>query len=127
MILRQWRQDGLDVTYGDATDPELIATLPLADARWAVSAVPEHPTGVTHEDGRVGMVNALRSAGFSGRIAATAHGSADAENLSARGVDLVLEPFRDAADQAAQLLFEDAATEPDTNSSPEPETAQETV
>ncbi len=111
-VLRQWRQQGFEATYGDATDPELVGTLPLAGARWAVSAVPEHQTGVTHEDGRLGMINALRSAGFEGRIAATAHGAADAERLSARGADLVLEPFRDAADQAAQLLLDDVEDVP---------------
>jgi len=108
-VLRQWRSRGLDVVYGDATDPELAAALPLAGARWAVSAVPEHETGITHEDGRIGMIEALHAAGFTGRIAVTAHGGSDAERLLSRGADLVLEPFRDAADQAALLLMSDEA------------------
>ena len=112
-VLRKWRSRGLDVVYGDATDPELVAVLPLAGARWAVSAVPEHETGITHEDGRLGMIEALRAAGFTGRIAATAHNKADFDQLTARGADLVLEPFRDAADQATQLILGDETVRTD--------------
>ena len=104
-VVKQWRKDGLDVAFGDATDPELVASLPLAGVTWAVSAVPEHETGVTHEDARLGLVDALRANGFDGRVAVTAHRASDAAPLSARGADLILQPFRDAADQAAQLIL----------------------
>ena len=104
-VVRQWRQEGLDVAFGDATDPELVASLPLDGVRWAVSAVPAHETGVTHEDARLGLIDALRAAGFAGRMAVTVHRPPDAELLSGRGADLVLQPYRDAADQAAQLIL----------------------
>ena len=103
-VVRQWREEGLEVAYGDATDPELVASLPLAGVRWAVSAVPEHETGVTHEDSRLGLIDALRANDFAGHVAVTAH-RLGAEAMKARGADLVLEPFRDAADQAVQLIL----------------------
>lgn len=104
-VVREWRKEGLDVVYGDATDPEFVASLPLAGAKWAVSAIPEQKTGVTHEDARLGLIDALQTVGFSGRVAVTAHRLSDAAPLSARGADLILQPFQDAADQAAQLIL----------------------
>lgn len=106
-VVREWQKEGLDVAYGDATDPELVASLPLAGVKWVVSGIPEHQTGVTHEDARLGLIDALRSAGFTGRVAITAHRGSDAERFAAGGADLILQPFRDAADQAAQLLLSD--------------------
>ena len=66
--------------------------------------VPLHPTGLSHEDTRRTLIQLARSAGFSGRIAAAAHSSGDREALFGAGVDLVLEPFQDAADRAVELL-----------------------
>ncbi|WP_422367126.1 cation:proton antiporter [Pelagibius sp.] len=112
-VVKDWREQGLDVAYGDATDPEFIASLPLKGASWAVSGVPEHETGVTHEDARLGMIDGLRAAGFAGRVAVTVQRGADGESLATRGADLILQPFRDAADQAAQLILgEDLPSEP---------------
>jgi hypothetical protein len=45
-----------------------------------------------------------RSAGFSGRIAEASHSAGDTEVMFGAGVDLVLEPFQDAADRAVELL-----------------------
>ncbi|MCR9136184.1 MAG: cation:proton antiporter [Alphaproteobacteria bacterium] len=111
-VVKEWQNEGFDAVYGDATDPELVASLPTAGVKWAVSAVPEHDTGVTHEDARSGLIEALRAAGFSGRIAVTAHHASDAGRLSDDGADLILQPFRDAADQAARLLVEDRKLAP---------------
>ncbi len=102
--VKHMRKAGFDVAFGDATDPEFVASLPLAGATWAVSAVPEHDTGVTHEEARLGLIDALKEAGFQGRVAVTAHRTEEAMPLTDRGADLILQPFRDAADQAAQLI-----------------------
>ena len=107
-VVRQWRAAGLDVAFGDVTDPELVAGLPLGGAAWAVAAVPTHDTGVTHEDARLGLLDALGAADFGGRVAVAVHRAADVAPLSARGVDLILQPFRDAADQAAHLILRGA-------------------
>jgi Kef-type K+ transport system membrane component KefB len=102
--VRYWQKHGLSVRYGDATDPELVAHLPLSGVRWVVSAVPEHETGLTHMDPRLALMAALRDAGYHGRIALTTHREEDVERLGEAGADLVLMPFRDAADQAVDLL-----------------------
>jgi len=102
--VRRWRDLGLEADFGDASDPEFVAELPFREAEWMVSTVPIHPTGLSHEDTRRTLIQLARSAGFCGRIAAASHSNGDTEALSGAGVDLVLEPFQDAADRAVELL-----------------------
>jgi len=102
--VRRWRAEGLEVLYGDNTDLEFISHLPLNGVDWVVSATPEHETGLTQHDSRIALILALRDHGFKGKIAVTSHHEADWERLQAAGADLILQPFQDAADQAAELL-----------------------
>ncbi len=102
--VRAFHREGLPAIYGDATDPELVAALPLAEARWAVSSIPGQPGGLTHDDHRLSLIAALRAQHFDGRIALTAHSEAEVAALRARGADLVLLPYQDAADRAAEVL-----------------------
>jgi hypothetical protein len=108
-VIQRSRELGLEAEYGDASDGEFIASLPLEGVRWAVATVPPHATGVTHDDPQLAITQALRAAGFRGRIAVTTHHSAHAEALRVAGADLVLEPFQDAADQAVDLIASGAA------------------
>jgi Trk K+ transport system NAD-binding subunit len=109
--VRRWRELGLEAEFGDASDAEFVAELPLRGARWVVSTVPIQPAGLTHEDTRRTLIQLARTGGFSGRIAAAAHSAQDAEALLGAGADLVLEPFQDAADRAVELLCGAAAEE----------------
>ncbi len=104
VAVRHARERGFDVVFGDATDPEFLAHLPLGQARWAVSAVPEHDTGVSHDDPRRSLIRSLTDLKFGGRIAVAAHQEETADALEAGGADLVLMPFRDAASRAAALI-----------------------
>lgn len=102
--VRRWRGLGLEAEFGDATDPEFVAELPLSGARWVVSTVPIQPTGLSQEDARRTLIQSVRAAGFSGQVAAGSHSAVDSAELFAAGADLVLEPFQDAADRAVDLL-----------------------
>jgi Trk K+ transport system NAD-binding subunit len=104
-VVRQWRERGLDVVFGDASDPELLNHLPLGRARWIVAAVPEHLGGFAQEDPRHVLLRGLAEQGFAGRTALAVHHDDSARALDDAGVDLVLSPFRDAADQAVDLIF----------------------
>jgi voltage-gated potassium channel Kch len=110
-VIRTWDEPGMQVIYGDATDPEFTGSLPLGGARWAVSAVPEHHTGLTHEDPRIALIQALRFHGFTGKIAVAAPRAIEVERLREAGADLVLLPFQDAADQAVALMLSGEAGE----------------
>ena len=102
--VRQWRALGLQVEYGDATDPEFVASLPLGAAKWVVSTIPVHLPGVSQEDSRRTILQAVRATGFTGQVAVASRVDEDADRLLAAGADLVLEPFQDAADRAVELL-----------------------
>lgn len=102
--VRRWRDLGMRADFGDASDAEFLAELPFQGAEWMVSTVPIHPTGLSHEDTRRTLIQIARAAGFSGRIAAASHHAADTAALAGAGVELVLEPFQDAADRAVELL-----------------------
>ena len=104
LAVRRWRELGLDTEFGDATDPEFVAELPLGRTEWIVSTVPIHPTGLSHEDTRTTLIQLTRTSGFRGRVAVASHHPKDTEELFASGADMVLEPFQDAADRAVDLL-----------------------
>ncbi|MDP3137176.1 MAG: NAD-binding protein [Burkholderiaceae bacterium] len=103
IAVRRWRSLGLNTEYGDATDLEFVSTLPLSTAKWVVSTIPIHPTGVSYEDTRRTLMQAARSSGFRGRIAVTSHSEVDTKEQSALGADIVLEPFHES--EADDLLI----------------------
>lgn len=104
MAVRRWHALGLEARYGDATDAEFIAELPLQHVKWLVLSVPQQAIGLSHEDARSTLLQVARAAGFRGQIAVTSHSAEDTAMLLASGADLVLEPFQDAADRAVELL-----------------------
>jgi Kef-type K+ transport system membrane component KefB len=95
--LDRLRGAGIPVAYGDVEDPDLPSVLPLGRARWVVSSV-------RNADVNLGLIQALRSHDFAGRIAAAAEREVDAARLREGGADLVLLPLRDAADDAIRAL-----------------------
>jgi Kef-type K+ transport system membrane component KefB len=99
-----WLKEGLAARYGDAEDPEFPATLPLNQAQWIVSTIPQL-------DVNLGLLDALRNNGFSGRMGFTAHSRRDAEILQESGADLILTPFAHAAREAAQILVAETCIE----------------
>lgn len=101
------RGAGFTAVFGDATDPDFLNQLPLRGVSWAVCAIPEHHTGVAHDDPRRSLLRSLKDLDFGGRIAVAANHRQSAERLDDAGADLVLMPFRDAAVQAAQLVLDD--------------------
>lgn len=116
LVTKHWGPLDLDTAYGDVTDAEFLQELPLRHAQWIVSTVPHHHTGLSYEDTRKTIVQSVNSAGFTGKLAAVSHSKQETETLKHLGINLVLEPFQDAADQATELLFEglDTATNPST-------------
>ena len=92
-----WQRQGLAVVYGDAEDPEFPATLPLAHAHWVVCTIPVRAANLA-------LRHALRAHGFRGKVALTAHNAYDARLIEQQHVELVLRPFRAAAESAAEAL-----------------------
>ncbi|NLQ19119.1 sodium:proton exchanger [Marinomonas sp. M1K-6] len=106
---KHWGQLGLHTAYGDVTDAEFIAELPLGHAKWVVSTIPHHHTGVSFEDTRRTIVQLVETTRFSGKLAVVSHSKLETEELKRLGVSLVLEPFQDAAERATELLLDGLA------------------
>jgi Kef-type K+ transport system membrane component KefB len=95
--VRELQGQGLPVQFGDGEDPSFVETLPLAQVRWIITTLPQW-------DGNEALLHALKTAGYSGPIAAAARDAAHAEALAKTGVARILNPFEDAADHAAHYL-----------------------
>jgi hypothetical protein len=89
---------GHPVMFGDAEDPEFIATLSLGRAHWVVSTARERHVNLS-------LIHSLRSLGYSGRIAIAVQSPDDAARLEQAGADLILVPYADAAREAADRIM----------------------
>lgn len=95
--VRVLQHEGIPVRFGDAEDPDIATTLPLDNAKWVVSTLPE-------EDINALLVHALQEHGFCGKIAVAARNEEDdgyEQTLLRNGVARVIWLFEDAADSAA--------------------------
>jgi Kef-type K+ transport system membrane component KefB len=97
-LVRRQGENGYAVRYGDAEDPEFLATLPLGQVRWVLSSVREMPVNLA-------LLHGLRDYGYKGRVAVTAHTLPNAGKLKQAGADRVLIPYADAAAEAVDYLF----------------------
>ncbi|MDP3533698.1 MAG: cation:proton antiporter [Alphaproteobacteria bacterium] len=104
--LLRWRAAKYEVVYGDACDQEFISTLPLKSVKWVVSAMPQHDLGLTHEDPRLVLIDALKRQNYKGKIAVSTQRFHEKAALEAKGADLVFLPFHDAADRAVEKMWE---------------------
>jgi Kef-type K+ transport system membrane component KefB len=100
--------DLVSVVFGDANSPDFPETLPIRQARWIISTLPDADTNLV-------LAASLRRHGATCPIAVTVH-TDDAEIIYQAALDdgtvsAVLHPFRDAADDALEVLtrLEDAA------------------
>jgi Kef-type K+ transport system membrane component KefB len=95
--VRALRRRKLPVRFGDAEDPDFLETLPLAQARWVITTIPQA------ESNRA-LLHGLQVARFDGRIAAAVRDPAQARTLAAADISLILNAFDDAADHAARRI-----------------------
>ena len=97
-LVRRKVGNGYKVRYGDAEDPEFLATLPLGQVPWVLSSVREMPVNLA-------LLHGLRDHGYSGQVAVTAYSFQTAEQLKDAGADNVLMPYADAAAETVDNLF----------------------
>ncbi len=95
--LGRWREEGLPVRYGDAGDPELFDHLPLERVTWVVGAMSDVETSRA-------LLHHLRERQFRGRIALACRSADEADVLRLEGADVLLRPYADASEQAADAI-----------------------
>ncbi|MGD8525793.1 MAG: cation:proton antiporter [Thioalkalispiraceae bacterium] len=96
--IQRHSREGYRVHYGDAEDPEFVATLPLTRIQWVVSTVRDRSINRM-------LLHALRQQNYRGNIAITTYNQQDACMFEQEGVDMVLMPYTDAAREAASRLM----------------------
>lgn len=97
-LMRRHDGNGYSVHYGDAEDPEFIATLSLKQVAWVVSSVRDVSVNLS-------LLHSLRDHNFSGQVAITAHSLPHAKKLKEAGADHVMMPYSDAAKEVVNKLF----------------------
>lgn len=102
-VVHTARAEGFDAIYGDASDPELLESLPR-DYDAAIIALPAVPTTMLEIDVRAHLVRALRARGDAGAIVVTAGSAEDGERLRALGANLTLRPLEDGAELAFEHI-----------------------
>jgi hypothetical protein len=98
-----WQRAGCDGLYGDATDPEFLGHLPLANARVLVSTVPGVGS-LSDIDPQLALLHGLREQSFRGKIAVAMRTDYYEEALRQQGADIVFSPFVDAAAFAVERV-----------------------
>ncbi|MDD5007947.1 MAG: cation:proton antiporter [Syntrophorhabdaceae bacterium] len=99
VALETWRSRGLPVIFGDVGDPEFLDSLPLNCASWVVSTVRDRELSMV-------LLHLLRERRYEGKIALSARDEEEANIYSSGGAHVVLRPFSDAAEEAADSLTE---------------------
>lgn len=102
-VVRLHTREGYAARYGDAEDPEFLATLPLDRVRWVISTIRDR--GINRM-----LLSGLRQQGYKGRIALSSAHQHDAQLFMQDGIDLVLVPYADAAKEAAERILNADAT-----------------
>jgi len=88
---------GYSVRFGDGTEMDFLESLPLARASWVVSTLPDPASNR-------GLLQALRSHQYKGRVAVVAREDIDGMVLGDLGVATVLYPMNNAVDYAVVTL-----------------------
>ncbi|MFW6136493.1 MAG: cation:proton antiporter [Candidatus Aminicenantaceae bacterium] len=96
-VLEQWRKSNVPVIYGDVEDPDILENLPINKSRWVVSTFPDRFSNIT-------LLKALKQNNYQGKVVLTARRQEDVEVFRSAGADIVLKPFVDVAEQAADIL-----------------------
>jgi Kef-type K+ transport system membrane component KefB len=105
-------RDNYPARYGDAEDPEFIATLPLENIPCVVSTLRGSALNRA-------LLQGLQQQGYRGKVAVSASTRLEAEALRREGADLVFVPYADAAQEAADRLLRETQLEIDAEKSGE--------
>jgi len=96
---------GYPILYGDAEDPEFVGSLALERVECVASTLRDRHVNRA-------LLHALLGGAGRPRIALAADSEEDAQVLHARGADLVLVPYADAARDAADRILAQPQTDP---------------
>ncbi len=103
-LIRSGDDMGHPVLFGDAEDPEFVASLSLDNVEWVICTARERHVSYS-------LIHTLQDLGYQGRIAVTANSTIEAARLEQAGADRVMVPYADAASEAVDRLLQPAEKE----------------
>ena len=89
-VVERLRARGIEVLFGNASQPDVLSAANLAEARWFISAIPN-----PFEGGN--LVERARAANAKLEIIARAHSDAEVEHLGKFGADVIIMGEREIA------------------------------
>lgn len=89
-VIKEWRNRGKVVIYGDMDDTEILDRIPFMNTRCVISTIP-------YQEPSIQLTKSLKSKGYKGKIFLTALHEKDYELLNNSGADEVLLPHQMAA------------------------------
>lgn len=95
--VHRWSNPDIKVIYGDAEDPELLEHLPMGNVSWILSTVPDRNANLL-------LHKTIKQSHPETRFVATARSEDEVNEYLREGIDVVLNPFEDAAEQAVDSL-----------------------
>lgn len=99
--LRRARKLGIDYVYGDIEDEELYSRLPLHATKWVVGTVRQ-------VDVNRALLRGLKMQAYEGHVALAADDDEHAAELEKLGAHVVLCPYKDGAELAAEAITDAA-------------------
>lgn len=96
--VQRQRKEGYAVRYGDAENPEFIGSLPLDNIKWVISTVRDRHINRM-------LLTGLKQQGYQGKTAIAVTNRHDQELFTGEGVNMVIEPYSDAARETVEKVF----------------------
>lgn len=93
------QSDVIPVLYGDVENPDFISHINLQEIKWVICTIREYHIGMI-------VIDSLKEARYSGKIAISCHSQTEAHKLQAHGADLTFIPYRDAAIEAVDQILQ---------------------
>jgi Kef-type K+ transport system membrane component KefB len=87
------------VQYGDVENPDFISHMDIQEIKWIICTIRDYHIGMI-------IIDSLKEAGYSGKIAISCHSETEARKLREYGADLTLIPYRDAAYEAVDRILD---------------------
>jgi Kef-type K+ transport system membrane component KefB len=95
---RREPEENLQFAFGDIEDPDLASKLDLGSIQWIISTIPYTQTNLD-------FARMVREHGYKGSFAAMLHYGDDVKQYEEAGIDQILTPIRDAAEQTVNILL----------------------
>lgn len=103
--VRDWQARGVDAVYGDVTDPEYLAGLPLAEAPWVISTLQHYGPYLNTSDPRQTLLKVLDLEKYEGKVAVAIYDPSEEDAVKEGGADVMIDPYGlTAKDLVEQVL-----------------------